>query len=327
MSALRFTGPLASLTPDALAGAALARRHHGRGGALPDRRCRPVRRAPRGRRRPAGLRARLRRRHPHRARGAAGDLRAALAQLPATLRAALERAARNLAPPSAPSCPRRHRGGASRASGSRRPDPLARVGVYAPGGRAAYPSSVLMGVIPAKVAGVRRSSSARRRGRTGCPPHVVLAAAAVAEVDRVFASEEPGPSAPRVRDQSVPRVDRIVGPGNAYVAEAKLQCAGASPSMRRRAPELLVLPSDVGRRCRRPRAARPGRARPGGGGGGGGARRRRRPAAAGTGRRACAAAAERSVIIRQALSSRGAVVVATALDEAVGFAERWAPST
>ena len=109
----------------------------------------------------------------------------------------------------------------------RRPDPLGRVGVYAPGGRAAYPSSVLMGVVPARVAGVNEivlcSPPARE---TAAPSDVVLAAAALAGADRVFALGGAGAiAAMAYGTASVPRVDRIVGPGNAYVAEAKLQVA------------------------------------------------------------------------------------------------------
>jgi histidinol dehydrogenase len=126
----------------------------------------------------------------------------------------------------------------------RRPDPLGRVGVYAPGGRAAYPSSVLMGIVPARVAGVGEivlcSPPSRESGR---PSEVVLAAAALAGADRVFALGGAGAIAAMAHGTaSVPRVDRIVGPGNAYVAEAKLQVASvvaidspAGPS------ELLVL--------------------------------------------------------------------------------------
>jgi histidinol dehydrogenase len=126
----------------------------------------------------------------------------------------------------------------------RRPDPLGRVGVYAPGGRAAYPSSVLMGVVPARVAGVGEivlcSPPVRESGR---PSPVVLAAAALAGADRVFALGGAGAiAAMAYGTDTVPRVDRIVGPGNAYVAEAKLQVSTvvaidspAGPS------ELLVL--------------------------------------------------------------------------------------
>jgi histidinol dehydrogenase len=125
----------------------------------------------------------------------------------------------------------------------RRPDPLQRVGVYAPGGAAAYPSSVLMGVVPARVAGVEEIVLCSPPGRTGRPSDVVLAAASLSGVSRVFALGGAGAiAAMAYGTESVPRVDRIVGPGNAYVAEAKLQVASvvaidspAGPS------ELLVL--------------------------------------------------------------------------------------
>lgn len=110
----------------------------------------------------------------------------------------------------------------------RRPDPLQRVGVYAPGGRAAYPSSLIMGVVPAKVAGVPDVIVCSPASASGQPSDVVLAAAAIADADRVFAIGGAGAiAAMAYGTASVPRVDRIVGPGNAWVAEAKLQCAGA----------------------------------------------------------------------------------------------------
>lgn len=126
----------------------------------------------------------------------------------------------------------------------RRPDPLARVGVYAPGGRAAYPSSVLMGVVPARVAGVREVVLCSPPTReSGMPSPVVLAAAALTGVDRVFALGGAGAiAAMAYGTDTVPRVDSIVGPGNAYVAEAKIMVSStvaidspAGPS------ELLVL--------------------------------------------------------------------------------------
>lgn len=110
----------------------------------------------------------------------------------------------------------------------RRPDPLHRVGVYAPGGRAAYPSSLIMGVVPAKVAGVRDVIVCSPASASGLPSDVVLAAAEIAGADRMFAIGGAGAIAAMAHGTaSVPRVDRIVGPGNAWVAEAKLQCAGA----------------------------------------------------------------------------------------------------
>jgi histidinol dehydrogenase len=105
----------------------------------------------------------------------------------------------------------------------RRPDPLARVGVYAPGGRASYPSSVLMAAIPARAAGVREIILASPPGRSGVPAASVLAAAALSGVDRVFAIGGAGAiAAMAFGTGTIPRVDRIVGPGNAYVAAAKL---------------------------------------------------------------------------------------------------------
>lgn len=109
----------------------------------------------------------------------------------------------------------------------RRPDALAAVGVYAPGGRAAYPSSVLMGVVPARVAGVGEIVVVSPPGPSGLPSPVVLAAAAIAGASRVFAvGGAQAIAALAFGTASVPKVDRIVGPGNAYVAQAKREIAG-----------------------------------------------------------------------------------------------------
>lgn len=129
----------------------------------------------------------------------------------------------------------------------RRPDPLQRVGVYAPGGRAAYPSSVLMGVVPARVAGVGEIVlCSPPGGADGRPSGVVLAAAALAGATRVFALGGAGAiAAMAYGTETVPRVDRIVGPGNAYVAEAKLQVSSAVAIDSPAGPsELLVLADD-----------------------------------------------------------------------------------
>lgn len=110
----------------------------------------------------------------------------------------------------------------------RRPDPLGRVGVYAPGGRATYPSSLLMGAVPARVAGVGEVIVCSPPDASGRPSAVLMAAAAIAGVDRMFAIGGAGAvAAMAYGTETVPAVDRIVGPGNAYVAEAKLQVAGA----------------------------------------------------------------------------------------------------
>jgi len=154
---------------------------------------------------------------------------AALASLDPKVRHALERAARNIA--KAHEAQRPHAIEVETEPGivvGRRPDPLGRVGVYAPGGRAVYPSSVLMGVVPAKVAGVGEVIVCSPPGPDGLPAAGVLAAAALAGADRVFALGGAGAvAAMAYGTQSVPRVDRIVGPGNAYVAAAKLQVVDA----------------------------------------------------------------------------------------------------
>ena len=100
--------------------------------------------------------------------------------------------------------------------------PLERVGLYVPGGKAAYPSSVLMNAVPAKVAGVRELVMASPN-----PNALVLAAAALAGVDRVLGiGGAQAIAALAYGTKSIPRVDKIVGPGNAYVAEAKRQVFG-----------------------------------------------------------------------------------------------------
>ena len=110
----------------------------------------------------------------------------------------------------------------------RRPDPLGRVGVYAPGGRATYPSSLLMGAVPARVAGVGEVIVCSPPDASGLPSAVLMAAAEIAGADRMFCIGGAGAvAAMAYGTESVPSVDRIVGPGNAYVAEAKLQVAGA----------------------------------------------------------------------------------------------------
>jgi histidinol dehydrogenase len=105
--------------------------------------------------------------------------------------------------------------------------PLERVGVYAPGGRAAYPSSVLMGTVPARAAGVGEVIVCSPPGPEGAPPREVLAACALGGADRLFALGGAGAvGALAYGTASVPRVDAIVGPGNRWVTEAKRQVAG-----------------------------------------------------------------------------------------------------
>ncbi|WP_114649944.1 histidinol dehydrogenase [Pseudothauera hydrothermalis] len=103
---------------------------------------------------------------------------------------------------------------------------LDRVGLYVPGGRAAYPSSVLMNAIPAKVAGVGELIMVVPTPRGEKNP-LVLAAAAIAGVDRVFTiGGAQAVAALAYGTQTIPQVDKIVGPGNAYVAEAKRRVFG-----------------------------------------------------------------------------------------------------
>jgi histidinol dehydrogenase len=104
--------------------------------------------------------------------------------------------------------------------------PLDRVGLYVPGGKAAYPSSVLMNAIPAKVAGVGELVMVVPTP-DGEQNELVLAAAAIAGVDRVFTiGGAQAVAALAYGTQTVPQVDKIVGPGNAYVAEAKRRVFG-----------------------------------------------------------------------------------------------------
>lgn len=209
----------------------------------------------------------------------------------------------------------------------RRPDPLGRVGVYAPGGRAAYPSSLIMGVVPATVAGVGEVVvCSPPAGADGLPSAVVLAAAALAGADRVFALGGAGAvAAMAYGTESVPRVDRIVGPGNAYVAEAKLQVARACAIDSPAGPsELLVIadnsadPAAVARELV--------------------AQAEHDPMAAvvcvavsdETAEQVEAAlavlvpAAGRRAIVEAALAARGAVLVAQTYDEAAAFASEYA---
>ena len=104
--------------------------------------------------------------------------------------------------------------------------PLESVGIYVPGGRAAYPSSVLMNTIPAKVAGVKKIIMVTPAPDGGLE-ETVLAAAAIAGVDKVFSiGGAQAIAALAYGTETIPRVDKIVGPGNSYVARAKSQVFG-----------------------------------------------------------------------------------------------------
>ena len=174
--------------------------------------------------------------------------RDALGSLEPAVRAAMERAVANIRAVHSASLPQAVE--TSPEPGitvGRRPDALQRVGVYAPGGRAAYPSSVLMGVVPARVAGVKEIIVCSPPGANGLPATVTLAAAELAGADRVFAVGGAGAiAALAYGTPTIPRVDRIVGPGNTYVAQTKLLVANvvaidapAGPS------ELLVVADET----------------------------------------------------------------------------------
>ena len=105
--------------------------------------------------------------------------------------------------------------------------PIERAGIYVPGGTAAYPSSVLMNALPAKIAGVKEIIMVTPPGKDGKIAPAILAAAKVAGVDRVFKiGGAQAVAALAFGTESVPKVDKIVGPGNLYVATAKRQVYG-----------------------------------------------------------------------------------------------------
>jgi histidinol dehydrogenase len=155
------------------------------------------------------------------------ELAAAFAGLPAQQREALEQAAARVR-----SYHQRQKAESwsyTEADGTRlgqKVTPLDRVGLYVPGGKAAYPSSVLMNALPAKVAGVGELIMVVPTPR-GEKNALVLAAAHLAGVDRVFTiGGAQAVAALAYGTQTIPQVDKIVGPGNAYVASAKRRVFG-----------------------------------------------------------------------------------------------------
>ena len=105
--------------------------------------------------------------------------------------------------------------------------PIEKVGLYVPGGTAAYPSTVLMDSIPAKIAGCSEIVMVTPPAKDGKVNPVILAAAKIAGVDRIFkVGGAQAVAALAYGTESIPKVDKIVGPGNAYVAEAKKQVFG-----------------------------------------------------------------------------------------------------
>jgi len=254
--------------------------------------------------------------------------RAALASLDPELRRALERSAANIRQVHEAFRPvARETLTSDGVVIGRRPDPLGRVGVYAPGGRATYPSSLLMGVVPARVAGVGEVIVCTPPGPDGLPSPVLLAAAELAGADRVFAVGGAGAvAAMAFGTATIPAVDRIVGPGNAYVAEAKVQVSSVTAIDSPAGPsELLVIadesasPDVIARELL--------------------AQAEHDPVAAVVLVSTSAAlntAVEarlaewaprepRSAIIAAAFVARGGILLASSLEEAVAFSNRWAP--
>ena len=118
--------------------------------------------------------------------------------------------------------------------------PIERVGIYVPGGTAAYPSTVLMDTIPARIAGCKQIIMVTPPGRDGTVNPAILAAADVAGVDRIFkVGGAQAVAALAYGTESIPQVDKIVGPGNAFVAEAKKQVFG------RVAIDMIAGPSEI----------------------------------------------------------------------------------
>lgn len=118
--------------------------------------------------------------------------------------------------------------------------PLARVGVYVPGGTAAYPSTVLMDVLPAKIAGVKKIVMITPTDHEGNVPAAILAAASIAGVDDVYkVGGAHGVAALAYGTETIPKVDKIVGPGNIYVETAKKMVYGEVDI------DMIAGPSDV----------------------------------------------------------------------------------
>ena len=121
--------------------------------------------------------------------------------------------------------------------------PIEKVGIYVPGGTAAYPSTVLMDTIPAKIAGCPRIVMVTPPGKDGKLNPAILAAAKIAGVDAVYkVGGAQAIAALAYGTETIPRVDKIVGPGNAFVAEAKKQVFGrVSIDMIAGPSEILVI--------------------------------------------------------------------------------------
>ena len=205
--------------------------------------------------------------------------------------------------------------------------PLAAAGVYAPSGLATYPSSVLMGVIPAREAGVREVVVCSPPGPSGEPSRAVMAACAMAGATRLVALGGAGAvAAVAYGTDSVPAVNAVVGPGNRWVTEAKRQVAGDVRIDAPAGPSEIVVVADESADARlvalemvaqaehdpdasavliTPSARLAGEAR-----------RALERIVKGTVRRG---------VVIEALASRGAIILTRSLDEATDFAREYAP--
>ena len=129
--------------------------------------------------------------------------------------------------------------------------PVDRAGLYVPGGTAAYPSTVLMDSIPAKIAGVREVVMVTPPNAEGKVNPVILAAAKVAGIDKVFkVGGAQAIAALAYGTESIPKVDKIVGPGNAFVAEAKKQVFGRVSIDMIAGPSEILIVADGGSNAR-----------------------------------------------------------------------------
>lgn len=125
--------------------------------------------------------------------------------------------------------------------------PLDRAGLYVPGGTAAYPSTVLMDTIPAKIAGCKELVMVTPPGADGKVNPAILAAASTAGADRIFkVGGAQAIAALAYGTQSIPKVDKIVGPGNAFVAEAKKQVFGKVAIDMIAGPSEILIVADSG---------------------------------------------------------------------------------
>lgn len=173
-------------------------------------------------------------------------LRRALKDTPSEVREALETMASNVRTTAAETVPQATRQRLPEGQiVSTRPLPVDRVGVYVPGGRAAYPSSAVMSIVPAQVAGVREIALCSPPGPDGLPACSVLAACALLGVDEVYAiGGAQAVAALVLGTETVTPVDVLVGPGNAYVEEAKRVLFGEAGIESLAGPSELIILAD-----------------------------------------------------------------------------------